>query len=166
MSRSRRGWLILVVVIAASGSFSVTATQAPKPQAPLVAPVPPGADPLSSVGLGKDKTVLVFFGSDCEPCLKSIHFYKRLSQLPMMDGIARRLIIISRAGVVPDSLALRDRQFQPHRLTSGPAAASLVTDLPTIIILDSSGKRQGVWTGILSAAKESEVEFAITGVRK
>jgi hypothetical protein len=125
--------------------------------------IPPGADPLvsSTVGLGKEATVLIVISPDCQPCLESIAFYKKLLALPRMDGTARRLVILAQNGVIPVKRLLDEQNFKPHGLTSGPAATHEIQDLPTLIVLDPSGKRRGNWTGKLTAKQEAEVLASI-----
>ena len=123
--------------------------------------VPAGADPLSSVGLGTDRTVLVLITPDC--CLGAISFYKTLLALPQMDGKARRLVILARDGVMPVGRVLDSANFKPHLLTSGPAAVHEIRDAPTVIVLDPAGKRIGTWTGTLTQSQQGEILAAIRG---
>jgi len=136
--------------------------QAGQSRGVLVAPVPPGGDPLSVVGLGSEITVLVVVEPDCARCRDSIPFYKRLIALPRMDGKVRRLVVIGRKGVIPVQDMLQAASFKPHRLTSGPREpVAAIKEVPTIILLDANGKRMSMWTGVLTQQQEEQVVSAI-----
>ena len=125
--------------------------------------LPDGADKLLSanVGMGSEATVLVVLDLDCQPCLESMPFYKKLLALPRMDGFKRRVVVLSKRGVVPIARMLDQQGFKPHKLTSGPAAVREVETAPTVVVIGPNGKRRGAWTGRLTAAQEAEVFAAI-----
>lgn len=123
--------------------------------------VPAGADPLASVGLGTDRTVLVLITPDC--CLEAISFYKTLLALPQMDGKVRRLVVLARDGVMPVGRVLDNATFKPHLLSSGPVEVDNIRDVPTVIVLDPGGKRIGTWTGKLTQSSQEEILVAIRG---
>jgi hypothetical protein len=120
-------------------------------------------DPLASenVGLGKISTVLLVLAPDCQACIDSMPFYRTLLALPKMDGVERRLVVLAQKGVIPVDRMLRAHRFEPHKLTSGPAATHDVTDVPTVIVLDAKGVRLGAWAGRLTAGQEKAVVDAV-----
>jgi hypothetical protein len=52
-------------------------------------------------------------------------FYKRMSSANDMDGMAKRLIVLSIDGVEPVSSVLAAAGFKPHALISYPRASKL-----------------------------------------
>jgi hypothetical protein len=122
-------------------------------------------DPLvsKSVGLGKESTVLLVMSPDCTICVESMGFYKSLLAQPRMDGTARRFVVLTQGGMVPVEAVLKSNGLNPHRLTSGPASVRDVRDVPTLVVLDASGKRRGTWVGRLTPIQEKEVLAAIVG---
>ena len=78
-----------------------------------------------------------------------------------MNGVNRRPVIIALNGVIPVKKVLDSHQLTPHRLTSGPSAAEvkarLFPEAPTLVVLDTAGRRVGTWVGLLSRAQEAEV---------
>jgi hypothetical protein len=123
------------------------------------------SDPLAVVGLGTEATVLVVVSPDCVACVESMDFYKSLLRLSRMDGFVRRLVVIAQDGVIPMKRILDSHDLKPHRLTSGPAEAQQIPVVPTLIILDAAGRRQGTWVGRLTAAQEMDVVNTIGKMR-
>jgi hypothetical protein len=68
---------------------------------------------------------------DCPPCVDAFPFYERLLSLPNMDGIHKRLVVLTQGGVLPVNRVLAAHGFVPHLSTSGPAAVLAVSPLPT-----------------------------------
>ena len=126
-----------------------------------VSPVP---DPFSTVGLGKEVTVLLVMAPSCTVCQAEIPFYKTLLELPRMDGTAKRLVVLG-IGIAPIRQELDSAKFRPHLLTSGPAATREITEFPTVIVLDAQGKRLGAWTGKLTEVQQKEIVAAISSAR-
>ena len=120
---------------------------------------------LSSVGLGKQRTVVLVLATDCEPCTASIPFYKTLLNRPIMDGTEGRLIVLSTNGAVPVKQMLEKHNLRPHRLLSYPMTATIEIppDAPGVYVLDAEGRRVGSWRGSLSDGQKGEVVKAIGG---
>jgi hypothetical protein len=119
---------------------------------------PPEFHDIKNYGLGSHRTVVIAFGSKCEPCKNSVPFYKQL--LTVMDSERTRMIVLSTDGVVPVHKVLVAAELKPHRLVSYPRMSKLreiSDDAPELTVLDASGKSLGTWRGRLSALEEAEV---------
>lgn len=152
-----------VLPISALMLFAVKPAGPVPHQTPVTQQIPADADPLvsTSVGLGKQMTVIVVMAPDCAPCVQALPFYQRLISMPNMDGVIRRLVVIAQNGVIPMKRVLDANKFTPHALTSGPSAAHEITQLPTLVLLDGHGHRVKTWSGPLTTAQEAEVVAAI-----
>lgn len=117
-----------------------------------------------TLGLGSRATLVATMSTDCESCAASVEFYRQLMAMPEMDGVERRLVVVSMNGVVPLADAIEPRGFTPHRLTSGPGMRQSVPGAPepgVLLLLDASGAQKGRWAGELNAAQQQEVIDAI-----
>src|SRR5687768_414674 len=61
---------------------------------------------IGSLKLGKASTVIIVFATDCKPCLQALPFYKKLMALPGMDGVERRMNMMTTDGALPGTLVL------------------------------------------------------------
>jgi hypothetical protein len=120
---------------------------------------------ITQLGIGTKSTAFIILeGSDCKACIESMSFYKRLMQLPEMDGRSRRVVVIAKAGVWPVKTVTDEQGFMPHRLNSGPymrRPVPGVTVAPTILVLDGKGTQRGKWEGVLSAEQQKQVIAAL-----
>ncbi|MEX2270145.1 MAG: hypothetical protein WD690_01650 [Vicinamibacterales bacterium] len=141
------GWLLLTGML----------TQAP------AAPVKPYD--IRALKLGTLSTIVIALESDCKPCFDSIEFYKRLMNLPGMDGSKRRVVVVAMDGVWPVKKRTDALSFKPHRLTSGPYPGRDLPGVkaaPTILVFDRAGKQRGVWTGPFTPVQQKAVIAAAT----
>lgn len=121
---------------------------------------------IKSVGLGTRSTVVIAISSDCSACEQSIEFYKRLMELPLMDGTSRRLVVVAMNGAVPVHEMVTQKGLKPHRLTSGPYMRRTlpgVSQPGTILLLDADGNQRGKWVAPLSPEQEQQVIRAVVG---
>lgn len=116
-----------------------------------------------TLGLGSKATLVATMSTDCESCVASVEFYKQLMGMTEMDGVERRLVVVSMNGVAPLAQAIEPRGFKPHRLTSGPQRGKLpgAPEPGILLLLDGSGAQQGRWAGQLSQDQQREVIEAI-----
>ena len=116
-----------------------------------------------TLGLGSKATLVATMSTDCESCAASVEFYKQLMGMAEMDGVERRLVVVSMNGVAPLAQALEPQGFKPHRLTSGPQRGQLpgAANPGVLLLLDADGAQVGRWAGALSAAQQREVISAI-----
>lgn len=118
---------------------------------------------------GDQVTVLVVVGASCEPCMEAVPFYKRLWSLPLIDGKARRVALLTTGGVVPVMSAIEKHPegFVPRPAASYPGDDRFkVQVLPTVIVFDGAWKQRGRWEGKLSPSQEREVIDLIGRVAK
>lgn len=116
------------------------------------------------LGLGSKATLVATMATDCESCTASVDFYKQLMAMTEMDGVERRLIVVSMNGVVPLAQAIEPRGFTPHRLTSGPGMGQSLpgaAEPGVLLLFDATGVQKGRWTGELSPAQQREIIEAI-----
>jgi hypothetical protein len=95
-----------------------------------------------SLGLGSKATLVATMSTDCESCVASIDFYKQLMAMSEMDGVERRLVVVSMNGVVPFADAIEPRGFKPHALTSGPGMRQSLPGARwpgVLLLLDAGG---------------------------
>lgn len=124
----------------------------------------PGPFDMHKLGLGSRATLVATMSTDCESCSASIDFYKQLMGMQEMDGVERRLVVVSMNGVVPLAEAIEPRGFKPHRLTSGPGMGQRMPGAPEpgiLLLLDANGAQKGRWTGQLTTAQQREVIEAL-----
>ncbi len=123
---------------------------------------PPPYD-VRDLGLGAKATLVATMSTECESCAASIDFYKQLMEMREMDGVERRLVVVSMNGVVPLAEAIEPRGFKPHRLTSGPGMGRLpgAPEPGILLLLDADGAQKGRWTGQLTTAQQREVIEAL-----
>lgn len=132
----------------------------------------PGADaPYSLKGkrfMGQKLTVMVVFATECQPCVDSIPFYKRLSELPFLDGKSRKLIVFSQGGVWPvnDIIKAHPQKFDPETVSFPTTRRFDIKGVPTVLLINAAGDRIGEWPGKLTAAQERRVIAAITAAAK
>lgn len=147
------------IVIAFVVLLSSTGLQSPTGQSPV------SPDPFSSVGFGTEATVLIVMAPGCAVCLAEVPFYQTLLELPRMDGKAKRLVVLA-MGIMPLGQELDSAKFTPHLLTSGSFEATrAITDFPTVIVLNTLGKRVGTWVGKLTAVQHKEIVAVISSAR-
>lgn len=122
---------------------------------------------IGSLKLGKESTVIVVFATTCEACLKALPFYKKLLALPGMDGVERRMNVMTTDGAVPGTKALDANGITPHHLSSYPNYSAI--DVPyvpsTVYVLNAAGQLIGKWTGALTVSNEEEIVAALSGKR-
>ncbi|MDQ3068840.1 MAG: thioredoxin family protein [Acidobacteriota bacterium] len=146
-------------------------TLLPAPQAAPVMPRTNADAPYSLKGkkfLGRRLSVMVVFATECKPCVESIPFYKRLTELPVLDGKERKLIIFSQGGVWPvrDIIQAHPQKFE-HNTISFPTTRRFdIKGVPTVLLINAAGDRIGEWPGKLSPAQEQRVIAAITAAAK
>ncbi|HEY0871922.1 MAG TPA: hypothetical protein VGD94_00515 [Vicinamibacterales bacterium] len=118
---------------------------------------------LNTLPLGASATIVVVLSAECDDCVASIPFYKRL--LKELDGERGKLIVVARDGVWPVKNVLDSHDFKPHHLTSGPYPARSVPGVgntsPTLLVVDPKGKVDGTWSGRLPASQENQVMAAV-----
>lgn len=122
---------------------------------------------IGSLKLGKESTVIIVFATDCEPCIKALPFYKRLMELPRMDGVERRMNMMTTDGAVPGTLVLEANGVTPHHFSSYPNYSLMaVPHVPsTLYVLNAAGQLIGKWDGALSASNEADIVAALSGKR-
>jgi hypothetical protein len=109
---------------------------------------------------GSELTVAIVMGADCERCLDSMAFYKKLSLLSSIDGRARRVVLLADGGIAPVSHAVRQHPhaFKPSKTLSYPADDRFkLRELPALFIIDGQWKRRGEWQGALTAEDEAAI---------
>jgi hypothetical protein len=113
----------------------------------------------SRVALGRELTIIVIFGSDCPACVQSAPFYKKLLELPTMDGTAKRLVIMATDGIWPVKKLLDAHGLSPHQLISYPLSRKwdVPAEPPTLVAFDGSGARLGLWAGQLTTGQQEQV---------
>lgn len=120
---------------------------------------------IKQLGIGTKSTAFIILeGADCKACIESMPFYRRLMELPEMNGTSRRVVVIAKAGVWPVKNVTDAHGFMPHRLNSGPymmRPVPGVTSAPTVLVLDAKGVQRGKWEGVLSAEQQKAVIAAL-----
>lgn len=104
---------------------------------------PPAYD-VRDLGLGAKATLVATMSTECESCAASIDFYKQVMGMTEMDGVERRLIVVSMDGV---------------RAGDWPLAGA--PEPGVLLLLDANGVQKGRWAGQLSSAQQREVIDAI-----
>ncbi len=116
------------------------------------------------LGLGSRATLVATMGTDCETCTAAIDFYKHLMTLDEMDGVERRLVVVSMNGAAPLWDMIEPRGFKPHRLTSGPGMGQSVPGASApgvLLLLDADGVQKERWTGPLTPVQQQEIIDAV-----
>lgn len=92
-------------------------------------------------------------------------FYKTLLGLPGMDGVAARVIILTRGGAAPAMMALKGDGIKAHSISSYPEdAADLPTALGSVFILDKTGAVLKRWDKFPTPAQQEEVIAPVKGL--
>lgn len=67
----------------------------------------PSAFDIRELGLGERATVIVVFCAECQRCIDSIPFYKRLASAAGSDDDRTRFLVLTVGGVIPASNVLK-----------------------------------------------------------
>lgn len=108
---------------------------------------------------GNHATVLLVLTTRCPFCAGSMPFYRRLSELPGMDGIAGRLVVLTPDH--PDSMKayLSRYHLTVHSIIHiDMGVVTQIKATPTLIILDGARRVLSCRSGQLDQAGEREVE--------
>ncbi|QNI37400.1 TlpA family protein disulfide reductase [Edaphobacter albus] len=100
-----------------------------------------------------DRTLILFISTDCQYCIASTPFYKRLVQahpktpiiaaFPQKEDVAREY--------------LAKHQIPISEVISAPQLLQETTGTPTLMLVDKTGKVKNAWVGRLSPTTEKEV---------
>ena len=141
----RRTLVAWALVGLAPGAIGAVKTGSPATvMASQELPPPPEYHNIRDYGLGSQRTVVIAFSAECQPCKESVPFYKRLLSTNGMDGKRNRFIVLSTDGVVPVEGVLTKAGFKPHAIISYPRQSKLreLSDqAPELVILDAAGSR-------------------------
>jgi hypothetical protein len=109
---------------------------------------------------GGDVTVVVVLAADCKACADDVPFYKRLTELSVVDGKAARVVFLTQGGIWPvvDMVEKHPGGFKMRRTMSYPDDDRFqVTAMPTVLVIDGKWKRRGTWVGPATAADHAEI---------
>lgn len=126
---------------------------------------------IDGVGWSHDKNVVLFLQTTCTYCHQSETFHAELAELAKSNGWG----IVS---VFPESTAMAKIALENAGIDSPVVEADLsalgVEGTPTLAIVDSNGKVQRAWAGLIDEARKREVfsalgllpELAVTGKKR
>jgi hypothetical protein len=114
---------------------------------------------LKRLKVGTAATVYVVFSADCQDCRALSGFYKRIQDLPGVDGVAVRLIALTRGGAGPAQAALRDAGVIPSAIAAFPDEdpAALPTTLGAIAIFGKDGTPVKKWDHVPTTQEQDDV---------
>jgi len=119
--------------------------------------------------VGSELTVAIVLGPDCVECRESVPLYKRLAQLQVLDGTARRLVFLTQGGIAPvlNMIEQHPQGFKLRGAVSYPSHDWFRTRvLPSIYVIDGAWKRRGEWSGRLTPAQEKDLIALIERITK
>jgi len=103
-----------------------------------------------------EKTLLLFLQPDCEICIKSLPYYRKL--LDKFRDVGDVTLVL----ITPNEPEATREFFNSHGLSfntvlQGKRGLLGVQLSPTLILTDSTGTVHGQWIGELSAQQETDV---------
>lgn len=105
------------------------------------------------------RTVVLFVHSQCQYCTDSMPFYARLASI---KGPGGRLIAASREDQERARTYLDRHQVRVDAVVSiGKLDDARFAVTPTVVAVSSAGIVEGVWTGLLDATRQREVQAAL-----
>jgi hypothetical protein len=114
--------------------------------------------PLNTINYAdSSRTLLLVVQSSCQYCTASMPFYRKLEELSQARRDVRIFV------VTQDTDIVARKYLDEHKLNL-PVVPSInvgnqlnVTGTPTLLLVDRSGKAKGVWVGLLSSSRQSEI---------
>ena len=112
------------------------------------------------------RTLVLALNSGCHFCEESASFYRTLvrekrGRAPKSDGVAIIAVFPNDADAV--QRFLRNDQLALQSIASVPLAAWGVVATPTILLVDSTGRVDRSWLGVLTPQQESDVYKEVFG---
>jgi hypothetical protein len=107
-----------------------------------------------------ERTLVLVLNSGCRYCEESAPFYRTLMREqrgrgPARDGLA--IIAVFPNGADAVKRFLRNDQLALQSIAGVPLAAWGVVATPTILLVDSNGRVDRSWLGVLTPQQESDV---------
>jgi hypothetical protein len=104
-----------------------------------------------------NQTLLIVLKSDCPYCTASAHFYSRL--LATAAKPKRRVRVVVAGSVADERLEsyLIEQNLPVEALHKIPRGALKIRGTPTLLLVSSTGRVDGIWVGQLSSKVESEL---------
>ena len=110
------------------------------------------------------KTLVLFIRSSCDYCIKSLPFYREITNDPSHRRPERRIVV---AGVEP-ALTLEAFTRQNHLLVDGVVSVRPETvrirAAPTLVLVNSSGVIERIWVGEQPGARRAAIMKILGGL--
>jgi hypothetical protein len=103
-----------------------------------------------------NKTLLLFLQMDCDVCLDSLPFYRKLSETFSDPGDVKLVLITPTEPEVASDF-FKNKGLLFKTVLQGKRGLLGVQLSPTLILADSTGAVHGSWIGQLSAQQETDV---------
>jgi hypothetical protein len=107
------------------------------------------------------RTLLIFSSSSCQYCVDSLGFYRSLLTETSSMPDATPIVMLSAEPIETFRLFVKRNRMNPSQIVSMNPSELNVRIVPTILIVDRSGRVTRVWVGQESKATQSAILSAI-----
>jgi hypothetical protein len=106
------------------------------------------------------KTLVIAIRKGCPYCDVSMPFYRQLGELEKSNVLRAHVLVVMPNDASYGSSLLRKNDLEVQGIFGQKLDALKVSGTPTVLLLDSSGRIERVWIGLLAPQGEKEVMSA------
>jgi thiol-disulfide isomerase/thioredoxin len=112
------------------------------------------------------RTLVLALNTGCHFCQDSAPFYQRLAQALRPDSDAVEIVAVFPNDAEAVRQLIEDEGLSFRSVSAVPLEKLGVAETPTLILVDSQGRVERTWLGLLTPREELEVLSAVSGGRQ